>query len=266
MFFVKHSHAVDKRHKNTSTANHRHYGNHRVRQRQGVEIGQIRAREEDTDKQYRPAPFERRRSGCSAAAQHFHEYQHYYCLVQGIPCLHLKRTVELQEIFVVERTDGTEQCSAYRHPEPSAMLEREAFFGTNAADEKQRGEAEQYAAPLNIIEPLAKDKQCTHKNNHRTRGIYRSLDSQRQMFYGEIAQNPRAQHNHCLKPDEKVAVDSIDQTVLAVCQATDDYRRHQYRAEKRVEQEYCQHIVVAHRQLLHYIIKAQPHGRADGKY
>ena len=86
------------------------------------------------------------------------------------------------------------------------------------------------------------------------------------MLYGEVAQYPRAQHYYRLEPYQQMGVDRIVESVISVSQATDNDRRHEKSAEYSIEKKNGRHVVVTHRNLLHYIIQSEPESRTYCKY
>ena len=122
---------------------------------------------------------------------------HHHTLIDVIPRLH-HHTVKshppilcrCHQIFVVEATHRSQHRSTYNHVDPVIVLEVDTLFLSATTQQEERGYRQQHTNPLPNVQSLTKEQQRTHQHHHRTGGINRSDNRQRQMLHAEITQNP----------------------------------------------------------------------------
>ena len=89
---------------------------------------------------------------------------------------------------------------------------------------------------------LAKDEHCTHEHQDRPEGIDGTLDGERQILDGKVAEQPRCGNYNRLDEQQQV-VEWNDEIACAVGNGVDEEWRHEQGAEERVEKENSEHIV-----------------------
>ena len=70
------------------------------------------------------------------------------------------------------------------------VFEVDTFLLATATQHQERSYRQKHTNPLPDIQTLTEDQQGTHKHHHRTSGIDRTDNRQRQVFHAEIAKNP----------------------------------------------------------------------------
>ena len=141
------------------------------------------------------------------------------------------------------------------------MLHRKTLLGAQSADKIQRTKSQQYAHPLKGIEPLSKNQQRPEQHKHRTRGINRTGDGERQIFHRIITHSPRRKHYQRLDEDIEVPHRIAAKAYTPFCHCQHQNGRHQQRSKQCIEKQYRKHIITAKRQFLKDVVYAQTHRR-----
>lgn len=213
VLLVEDEHSVEERNDHAATTDHRDNGDHRVGVGEGIEIGEVGGGKEQRDAWDAPPPYELLARTVDFQ-QHAYRNAHDDTLIERVPCLHFLRQIVafIQQIFVVERTDGSKHHCSYRHPYPARVLERKTFLRPYPRDEIERGESEDDTYPLDEIEPLAEEQKGTYEHHHGTRGVDGTLDCERQMLDGIVPKNPRAKDDKSLKHYSQMTGEGIAQS------------------------------------------------------
>ena len=142
-----------------------------------------------------------------------------------------------------------------------------------AAARKQieRRDGQQHARPLPGVEPLAVDEHRAEQRQHGACGVDRSHNRERQLLYGEVAAQPRGEHNAAFEHHKTVrrrraAWDKVRtfRTHRAQCR-TRNAGQEQGAADARVDAEHGDYGVAAQGVLLAHIVAAEQGGGKKGK-
>ena len=120
-------------------------------------------------------------------------------LVEVEPALDEHRAEGLHDELVVQTADHSEKCRKSYTPDPLIVLEINVFLLACAAHQEDGADGEYDADPLVGVEPFAEDQHRSHQHQHRSGGIDRSDDGQREVLQTKISADPRRQHDERLQ-------------------------------------------------------------------
>ena len=203
--------------------------------------------------------------GLFAEPQQCHHHRHNHQLIERIPSLHIQGLEMKHEELVVESTRSPKQHACQACPKPLVLRERDALLMPNEAYPHQRHEAQHDTNPLERTGALAEDDERTHKHQNGANGIDGGLNSERQVFDGEIAQQPRSGHYHRFHEQIEVA-HGVDEVAVHITKGVDQHWRHEQSAKKGVEEQHVEHVVALKRQFFNYVVKAEANRRDYSQY
>ena len=239
---------------------------------QGVEIGEIGQHEEERDQRNGPSPVERGGRTAARPPEDADDDRHQAEQIEVAPALHEDRVEARHDIFVVQSAyDGGQ--SRHRDTEyPDVVTEIDPFAAARTAQQEEREEGQHDAGPLAGVEPLAEDEHGADKHHDGARGIDRTDDGNRQVFHGEIAENPRSEDDDRFKQHQSVRPErarrggqyrAVEPPEAAL--GRDDHRQQEKRREEGVEQQHRKHRIPREGLLLGRIVKAQQRGGGEGE-
>ena len=125
--------------------------------------------------------------------------------------------------------------------------------------------------PLPRVEPFAEDKECSDECPHGTRRLHRTDNRQRQMLERYISKDPTAENDKRFEDCEHMRPEvqprhvkrRIHHHFRIQTRQQQRYRQDQ-RGETDAQREHINHLVVAERNLLADVIKAQAKGGYEG--
>ena len=167
--------------------------------------------------------------------------------------------------LIVKPTRSPQQHACHASPQPLVLRERDALLMPDEAYPHQRDEAQHDTNPLERTGALAKDDERAHKHQNGANGIDGSLNGERQIFDGEIAQQPRSGHYHRLHKQIEVA-HGVDEVAVHITKGVNQHWRHKQRAKKGVEEQHVEHVVALKCQFFNYVVKAEANRRDYSQY
>ena len=143
------------------------------------------------------------------------------------------------------------------------MLEINTFLLTRATQHYIADNSQANTNPLIYVQSFAKDKQRTDKHEDWTRGIDRTIDSERNMLHSKVCEKPRGKYDETLHQNVLMHLPPyywhIEHTAVETRSVgTQENERKEYqRTEECVEEKYWKHRVSVECLFLEYIIESE---------
>ena len=205
-------------------------------------------------------------------------HAHHQTLIEVVIALH-RHAVEpyptrgdgSHEVFVVEPAERSEESRQHDEEDPAVVAEINALLLTTAAEKEEADDGQQNTDPLVEVQMLTEEEHRTQEDHHRTRGIDRADDGERQPFHAVIATEPRGEDDKGFEEHiflhRPASGRSIEEGGFRESSkgSAENNRQEDERTEQGVEEQYRHDGKVLQRTFLEDVIETQQGGGSKSK-
>ncbi len=169
------------------------------------EVLKVRDQQQNGDHRDRPSPL--KSVGCSLSQVPVqHERRHDDQQIDRKPRLYGGRSKlhPLQQPFVIQRAERTEQCGDHHAANPAVAVELDAFLLADQREHVERAENDEDSSPLSRRRTFSHERHGDGNSPERTGGSNRRRDRHRQMLQRERSKDPRTAGDDGLQEQQAV--------------------------------------------------------------